>query len=153
MKTLGLILFVVITFIVVAATIQPPFNTFTTTINGNGQAITNVSSITFNASSSPTNLMPIANAPDFAVAVSLFSTNNVLQFQAPTNVDATKKFYQSCIVWVTNVGPTANYAIIAPVNCRTNGRALSIPFVTNLSIVTFYVYPNVGTNMKCEPVF
>lgn len=97
-----------------------------------------------------TNLMPVANAPDFALPVSLFSTNNVVQFQAPTNVDANKKYWQICEVWVTNTTPATPRAIIAPANCKTNGRAFAIPFVTNLSIVRFKVYPGVGTNMFCE---
>lgn len=101
----------------------------------------------------PTNLMAIANAPDFKVPVSIFSTNSVVQFQACTNVDASKRYYQECMVWVTNTIPATPRAIIAPVNCTTNGRALSIPFVTNLSRVVFRQYGQAFTNMSCEPIF
>lgn len=100
-----------------------------------------------------TNLMAVANAPDFSIPVSLFSTNNVVQFQSCTNVDPSKTFYQECMVWVTNTTPATPRAIIAPVNCTTNGRALSIPFVTNLSQLIFRQYGQKFTNMECKPVF
>lgn len=112
-------------------------------------------SFTGGGAANPTNLMPIANAPDFWKPVSLFSTNNVVQFQACTNVDITKTIYQGpIVVFVTNTTPATPRAIIAPINCRTSAiPAFGIPFVTNLTRVTFEQYGQKWTNMEAKPVF
>jgi len=103
--------------------------------------------------SSPTNLLPVACAPDFNFNIQYFQTNNVVQFQACTNVDVTGQLYQKTTVFVTN-STAAALAIIPPANCHTNGgNAKLFNFVTNLTVCVFEQYGQKWTNMTCTPLY
>lgn len=87
--------------------------------------------------------------PDFSCTIEYLTTNNVVQFQAPKNVDSYS--YRAHVVWVTN-SAAADKAIIGPANVNTNIGG-TVSRVTNLTEVIFTMWPGKWTNMECKPKF
>lgn len=89
-----------------------------------------------------------AQAPDFSVQESLFSTNAAFAFLAPIGVDTTGKTAQWTLCHTTNTTASA-VAITVPAGVRAVGTM----YVTNLTEIWWNCYGGRFTNAFFIPVF
>lgn len=87
-----------------------------------------------------------ATTPDFTMPYGEFTTNAAFTFPAPTGVST--KEYQTTVIMVTN-STAAAVAITAPANVHVQGT----PYVTNVTVFTFFNCAGRWTNLIAYPLW
>ena len=110
-----------------------------------GSTLTNLSSYWI---SYPTN-SGASVSPYMTNSYALLSTNAAFAALLPAGVDTTQTQVQTSVLLVTNT--TASAVVITPPAAPV--KSLGVWYVTNVSSITYTVYPKVVTNAICLPIF